>query len=71
MSEETLTEGWGWPGNSKKAHYFTPDRRALCGRWAFSGELSRDGYLHGDQCVACRNRRPKHIAPPKPKVGGA
>lgn len=29
----TITEGWWWPANSRKAHYITKQRRSLCGKW--------------------------------------
>lgn len=45
-------EGWGWPRNSRKAHYFC-GRRSLCGRWAYTGPLEQGNDQHPDNCRAC------------------
>lgn len=47
-------EGWGWPIQAKKAHYFV-DGRSLCGNWMYTGR--RLGGPHAksspDDCKAC------------------
>jgi hypothetical protein len=51
-----IEEGWGWPGNSVKAHFFVGSR-SLCGKWLFMGELTADtgGETH-DDCKACAKK---------------
>lgn len=59
MSESTTDTGWGWPLNSRKAHYFTADNRSLCGGWFFLGPLSDDNHDSPDNCkrrVGARER---------------
>jgi hypothetical protein len=34
-----MTEGWGWPGLAKKAHYFVASE-SLCRKWLFTGALN-------------------------------
>lgn len=54
-----LKEGWGWPINSKKAHYFV-DSIALCGGWMFGGELESDDKGNSpDDCKSCRKKLTK------------
>jgi hypothetical protein len=48
--------GWGWPGLSKKMHYFGADHRSLCGKWAYTGERVHVlDHTHAlpDQCKVC------------------
>ena len=55
---EKQDQGWGWPLNSRKAHYFRNDKRALCGRWAYTGPLLPDrGYAAVNCCAQCKRRR--------------
>lgn len=57
MSDTKRAEGWGFPGNARKAHYFAGDNTALCGKWLFLGELEPDtGKPSRDDCVACRRQ---------------
>jgi len=53
-------EGWGWPGRSRKAHYFL-DLESLCGLWWFSGELFSGNEDSSDNCAACKRKRAKEI----------
>jgi hypothetical protein len=47
-------EGWGFPGNSKKAHYFV-DGMALCRKWGFySGPLEKGNDNSPDNCAECK-----------------
>ena len=56
MSDEK--KGWGWPMNSKKAHYFV-SIRSLCMRWMYSGKLTDDIHDSPDNCKACMKKREK------------
>ena len=48
--------GWGWPADSRKAHYFE-DGISLCRRWMFMGKLTpnQDG-TSPDDCAVCRKK---------------
>jgi hypothetical protein len=63
MSSETNPPkvGWGWPSNSKKAHYFY-DGRSLCMRWIFFGAVEQGKDDSCDNCVACKKKLAKHRA---------
>jgi len=56
MSEK---KGWGFPSNSKKAHYFFNDSISLCGKWMFTGKLEDDNHKSPDNCKACMVKREK------------
>lgn len=69
MSEKDGAQGWGWPGNSKKAHFFSGGR-SLCGRWMFFGALSGEAAKQGeDDCRECCKRisRSQALSPRAPK----
>jgi len=53
MNPNKTNEGWGWPSNSKKAHYFR-EGRALCGKWLFLGKLEQGNDDSLDNCTACK-----------------
>lgn len=53
-------EGWGMPLNSRVAHFFGADKRSLCGRWAYMGELSAFEGPH--PCIACERSLAKRTA---------
>jgi hypothetical protein len=63
---EKLREGWGWPANSRKAHYFIYGKSsrgewlfaadALCGRMMFAGALEEGGDGSPDNCAECKRR---------------
>lgn len=58
IRQDGPTEGWAWPVNSRKAHYFR-ESRSLCGRWGFFGSAfdpSQQGQSP-DDCTDCRRRR--------------
>lgn len=61
MSESTTKAdaGWGWPSNSRRAHYFTADGCSVCGRWLFFGAVSDDNHDSSDNCTVCRRAREK------------
>lgn len=53
------TEGWGWPPNSLKAHYFTGGI-SLCRRWMYSGELNPGLPATSlNDCKECRRQLEK------------
>ena len=48
-----IKEGWGFPGTSRKAHYFV-DMTALCKKWGFyNGPLEQGNDSSPDNCAAC------------------
>jgi hypothetical protein len=63
MTKE-LTEGWGFPGASRKAHYFLEDAKSLCGKWMYTGRLEapKDIKPHKDNCTDCFRRLEKRVA---------
>ena len=56
MSDEP--RGWGWPGLSKKAHYFI-NRLSLCRKWAYAGPLDEANHKSLDNCKQCMTIRNK------------
>lgn len=53
-------EGWGWPGNSKKAHYFREGSiSSICGKWAYTGERESGNDSSLDNCADCKRRLEK------------
>lgn len=50
----------GWPGLSKKSHYFDGER-SLCGKWLFFGVLedAKADINSPDDCAACRKKYDK------------
>lgn len=57
-------EGWAWPTNSRKAHYFV-EGRSLCRSWAFFGSQVQSqemGEEPGpDDCRACWRKHEKTL----------
>lgn len=54
-----MKEGWGFPGRSKKAHYFV-DSMSLCRKWGFYyGSLEQGNDDSPDNCAACRRELAK------------
>ena len=46
-------EGWGYPLNTRKAHYFV-DGISLCKRWMYLGtDLEQDNNYTPDKCKDC------------------
>lgn len=58
-------EGWGFPGLSRKAHYFDGGR-SICGKWLYMGNLDINqttGDKPGpDDCRECHRRLLKRKA---------
>lgn len=56
-------EGWGWPLDSRKAHYFVGGR-SLCKKWMFTGTLvdNQDNPGGPDDCKECVRRLAKRKA---------
>lgn len=49
--------GWGFPGASRKAHFFLDGFKSLCGKWAFTGELEAPlDPGNANDCAECRRR---------------
>jgi hypothetical protein len=52
--------GWLWPGASRKAHWFGPDAKSLCGKWLLPRASDHDFTLGDepgpDDCVGCWRR---------------
>jgi hypothetical protein len=51
--EDKKREGWGFPSNSRKAHYFV-GVRSLCMSWLFFGELETGNDNSPDNCMECK-----------------
>jgi hypothetical protein len=63
-------EGWGFPGSGRKAHYFKPDGRSLCGRWGFfGGRTEPDDGPSPDDCVGCRRELDKRAGSAREEQG--
>jgi len=58
----TTIEGWGWPGLSRKAHYFV-NSISLCCHWAYTGPLEQGKDNSPDNCAACRKKLEKRNKP--------
>lgn len=63
MASVEIKEGWGWPGLSRKAHYFRKGR-SLCGRWGYFGELEQGNDDSNDNCTACKKIYKKELGNP-------
>lgn len=64
--------GWGYPLMASKMHYFGADCRALCGKWAYSGEripINQRGAPLASQCKDCFRRLAKMKVPDANPVG--
>lgn len=51
-------QGWGWPVNSLKSHYFH-EARSLCLRWGYVGLLETRETPPPDACRECEKRLAK------------
>lgn len=63
MSQEENKEGWGFPVNARKAHYFRGGI-SLCGRWMHFGRCDNQVMLDEpgfDDCRECHRRRLKEV----------
>lgn len=61
MGKLKLNEGWGFPVNAAKPHFFPKDDSvSICGRWMFFGPRSADdGRVGPRDCVACQRKLTK------------
>ena len=50
-----IDEGWGFPLNSHKAHYFVGPV-SLCSKWMFVGKLEPAGKKSPDDCKVCTRK---------------
>lgn len=48
-------EGWGWPMEAKKAHYFRGPF-SLCRNWMFAGKVEQGNDNSPDNCKACQKK---------------
>ena len=55
--DNKIGKGWGFPLNSKKAHYYNEDLISLCGKWMFRGRLEDDNHNSSDNCKMCMKKR--------------
>ena len=60
-----VKKGWGFPLNSRKAHYFNNDARSLCGKWMYFGTLEDSNHNSPDNCAKCRRKLQKILAKQK------
>lgn len=56
--KEDQKEGWGFPWNSRKAHYFI-NGRSLCNRWLYTGALEQGNDDSPDNCAICKRKLKK------------
>jgi hypothetical protein len=58
-----LKQGWGFPLNIRKAHFFTEGEIiSICGRLMFAGERFDDKHDSPDNCAKCKRLRAGLIA---------
>ncbi|MEI8244375.1 MAG: hypothetical protein WCI51_01015 [Lentisphaerota bacterium] len=68
VKEKTMSirlKGWGWPGLSKKAHYYNNNARSLCGKWIYTGVLEEGNDNSSDNCCDCKKRLAKYKSQPE------
>lgn len=57
MVDQELLAGWGFPGLSRKAHYFEAgSTTSLCGKWLYVGHRDSNDLKSKDDCAACRRK---------------
>jgi hypothetical protein len=57
-------QGWAFPTNLKKAHYFERGQMiSICGRIMNTGERFDDMHEHEDNCAECKRRYKKKVRP--------
>lgn len=62
MVTSEMKEGWGFPANSRKAHYFV-DMMALCRKYGFyRGTLEQGNDESPDNCAECKRLLSKRKA---------
>lgn len=50
-------EGWGWPFNAWKAHYYV-NGMSLCRKWMlWGGTLEQGNDDNPDNCATCKKRK--------------
>lgn len=66
MTDNKLKEGWGWPSESRLAHYFRDDH-SLCGHWPQYGIILKPEGAGDKNCPLCaellEGRKPPVIYP--------
>lgn len=57
-----LKQGWGWPFNSRRAHFFEEGEIiSICGKMMFAGERTDNNHDSQDNCAECKRKRLKAI----------
>lgn len=52
-----LAQGWGWPANARKAHYFEKGEiMPLCRGWMFTGRRVDGNHDSPDNCKRCMKK---------------
>jgi hypothetical protein len=60
VTNNKLKAGWGWPANSRKAHYFNDSElTSLCGKWMYAGFRDEEDFESSDDCALCRRKLDK------------
>lgn len=60
--QETLPQGWGFPMNSRKAHFFQKGSlKSMCMKWLYAGPREDHSHESPDNCADCKKRRAKHF----------
>ena len=57
--ENEIGKGWGFPLNTRKAHYFDNDAISMCGKWMYMGQLEDNNHTSPDNCAICKRKREK------------
>lgn len=58
MTIDNPPQGWGFPLNSRKAHYFKAgSATSICRKWLYFGDRQDDKHASPDNCVECKRRR--------------
>jgi hypothetical protein len=55
-----MNKGWGFPMNSRKAHYFAEGELiSICSKMMYAGPLEDDNHHSSSNCADCKRRRDK------------
>jgi len=63
-ARKSPSEGWAWPINASKAHYFV-NGDSLCRKWVYLAPLDPRHSVVAetlDDCIECRKRLKKRLA---------
>lgn len=66
-----LIQGWGFPTNSRKAHFFLASEPiSVCGKWMYSGTRTPDEFESPDDCKPCRRIANRQLASQEQEASG-